>query len=204
MECLPDTHILTVWLVKYGVLILFLMLTLGILALPIPEETLMVVAGILMHKGKLNIPATVLFAYAGSVCGISLSYLLGRSAGHFLLSKYGRWFGITQAHIEKAHYWFERFGKWLLFIGYFIPGVRHFTGFSAGMTKLEYKYFALFAYSGALVWVSLFLSLGYFLGRCCFSIYEKLETLDWISIGLILLFAAGIIYYYHKNRKKDF
>lgn len=203
MELLPDTHILTLWLIKYGSFVLFVMLTLGIIALPIPEETLMVIAGILMHKGKLNIPATIIFAYLGSVCGITMSYLLGRSAGQFLLTKYGRWFGINAAHIQRAHYWFERFGKWLLFIGYFIPGVRHFTGFSAGMTKLEYKYFALFAYLGALVWVSLFLSLGYFLGHCWFSIYEKLETLDWISIGLILLF-AGIFFYFFKQRTKKY
>ena len=52
-------------------------------------------------------------------------------------------------------------GKWALIIGYFIPGVRHLTGYVAGGLRLPWRYFALFAYSGALLWVSLFIGAGY-------------------------------------------
>ena len=56
-------------------------------------------------------------------------------------------------------------GHWALTFGYFIPGVRHFTAYAAGMSELEAPQFALFAYSGAVLWVGTFLSLGYFLGE---------------------------------------
>jgi membrane protein DedA with SNARE-associated domain len=184
MEVLPETDLLSQWLLQYGSFFLFIMLSLGIIALPIPEETLMVVAGVLMHKGKLNIPLTVLLAYAGTICGITTSYLLGRTAGIFLLHKYGTWVGITKERLEKAHYWFERLGKWLLLVGYFIPGIRHLTGFTAGATYMKFSHFALFAYIGAILWVSLFLFLGYFLGMYCLTLYEKLEDIDLILIAL--------------------
>lgn len=203
MEVLPDTSLLSLWLIKYGSFVLFIMLSLGIIALPIPEETLMVIAGVLMHKGKLNIPLTVLFAYAGTICGISVSYLLGRTAGNFLLQRYGVWIGITHERLEKAHSWFERLGKWLLLIGYFIPGVRHFTGFCAGTTYMKFSHFALYAYSGAILWVSLFLSLGYFVGNYCFSLYEKLEAIDLITIGLFVLAFIVLVYVIKKRIKKS-
>ncbi len=203
MEMAQETDVLTLWLIQYGSFILFFMLSLGILALPIPEETLMVVAGVLMHKGKLNIPFTIMFAYAGTICGITMSYILGRTAGSFLVKKYGRWIGITAARLEKAHRWFSRLGKWILCVGYFIPGIRHLTGFSAGTTYMEYSQFALYAYSGAIVWVSMFLSLGYFLGIYCLECYEKMETLDLIALLVVLVSVLLAAYFVHKKIKAD-
>jgi len=207
MDFLPDLPTLSMWLVQYGSFLLFVLLTLGIIAFPIPEETLMVVAGILMRHQKLPIPGTVLAAFAGSICGISMSYLIGRTVGGYVVTKYGKFVGINEARLKKAHLWFERFGKWTLFVGYFIPGVRHFTGLSAGTTKLHYKQFALFAYSGALVWVSIFLSLGYFFGHCGLALYEKLElTFDELMYGLLILLclvaSAIVIYLYFKKKSR--
>ncbi len=162
---MPNLDTFTLWLVNYGSISLFFLLALGIVALPIPEETLMVIAGALMSNGTLGLPSTIISAYLGSVCGISLSYTLGRTVGLFFIHKYGRWVGLTQKRLNKAHRWFEHFGKWSLLFGYFIPGIRHFTGFCAGATYLEVGHFALFAYSGALLWVTTFLSLGYFFGN---------------------------------------
>ena len=165
MDALLDCTELSNWILQYGSIALFILLMLGIIALPVPEETLMVMSGILMHHGKLSIPSTIAASYLGAICGISVSYLLGRTAGHYFVVKYGKWIGITQERIDKVHAWFERFGKWVLVIGYFIPGIRHFTGFIAGTSELSYGQFALFAYSGAILWVSVFLSIGYFFGQ---------------------------------------
>ncbi|WP_068467618.1 DedA family protein [Candidatus Protochlamydia phocaeensis] len=189
MDYLPDHETLSLWLVQYGSITLFVLLTIGIVALPVPEETLMVLAGTAMSKGYLNIPATVIAAYAGSLCGISISYLLGRTLGHYLIQRYGNFFGLTELHLQKAERWFERFGKWTLFIGYFIPGVRHFTGFSAGMAELSFKHFALYAYTGAIFWASTFLSIGYFLGPTWISLlFEHIEIdMDEAFIGLVVI-----------------
>ncbi|MFC2049102.1 DedA family protein [Chlamydiota bacterium] len=203
MEVLTEVDVFSEWLTQYGSFVLFFLLSLGILALPIPEETLMVMSGILMSKGKLNIPLTIFFCYAGTIAGISTSYLVGRTAGHYLVTKYGRWVGINHARLEKAHRWFGRLGKWLLVIGYFIPGIRHLTGFSAGTAEMRFSQFALFAYSGAIMWVSLFLSLGYFLGGYCLECYEKLEEIDLISIAVLIIAAIVTIFIIRKRSIKS-
>lgn len=190
MESTLTDNALQMWLLHYGSFALFFLLTLGILALPVPEETLMVIAGVLMNKGELQIPHTVAAAFLGSLCGISLSYLLGRTAGHFLIQRYGKWIGVGQKQLDRAHAWFERFGKWTLFIGYFIPGVRHFTGFTAGSTELNFKEFALYAYTGAIIWVSTFLSIGYFFGDYWSWILESIDVDDILTVVII----AAIVY----------
>ena len=195
MDFLLDNEILANWLIQYGSIFLFVLLVLGIIILPVPEETLMVLAGILMSKGNLNIPFTILAAYAGSICGITISYMLGRTGGNYLIHKYGSWIGITEKQLVKVHNWFDRFGKWTLLIGYFIPGLRHFTGFASGMTCLEFKQFALFAYSGAIIWVTTFLSVGYFFGNYCFSIFENVEIgIEEIVLFIIFMLVLSILF----------
>src|SRR5437762_1411273 len=134
MENLLDYQTLSHWLLEYGSIALFFLLALGIIALPVPEETLMVIAGVLVFNGKLHAHSTFIAAYAGSISGITMSYVLGKTAGHYFLLKVFKWLGISSHHIDRAHEWFERYGTWALFIGYFIPGLRHFTGFTAGTT----------------------------------------------------------------------
>lgn len=192
MDFLPDIETFSIWLLHYGSFVLFILLALGIIALPVPEETLMVLSGILMSQGHLFITSTIIAAFLGSVFGITVSYLIGRTAGFYVITKYGSWIGITKTQIEVAHGWFERFGKWALFVGYFIPGVRHLTGFTAGTTYLEYSKFALFAYAGALIWVATFLSLGYFFGAKWLEVLKNIEiTGDDIVLAVILV-AIGL------------
>ncbi|CDZ80006.1 Inner membrane protein YohD [Candidatus Rubidus massiliensis] len=187
MDLLPDNNTLWYWLNAYGSISLFFLLAVGIIALPVPEETLMVLAGTAMEQGYLPIVFTILAAYLGSVCGITVSYLLGKTFGIWLLHKYGKWFFLTEKKIAKGHEWFEKYGKWSLVIGYFIPGVRHFTGFIAGTAALEYKHFAFFAYLGAFFWVSTFLSIGYFFGS------YGLEWLNTVEIDVDGLTALAIV-----------
>lgn len=150
------------WLTHYGSLALFILLALGIFGLPVPDETLLVLSGYLMAQNKLSLALTILAAYCGSMLGISLSYLLGLTVGKTTLYKLGKYIGITEEKIAKTHEWYEKYGKWTLLIGYYIPGVRHLNGICAGTTYLRFYEFALFAYTGAIIWSSFFMSLGYF------------------------------------------
>src|SRR5436305_5394058 len=152
------------WVTQYGAISLFFLMALGIIGLPIPDETLLVFSGYLIYQGKLNPVFTFSMAFAGAVTGITVSYALGRKYGHKLIHKYGPYFHFTEERFWKVHNWFERIGRWSLFFGYYIAGVRHFTAMVAGASELEYPRFALFAYSGAFTWVAGFLSLGYFIG----------------------------------------
>lgn len=189
-ECLPFNENFSIWLIQYGSFVLFIFLVLGIIALPIPDETLMIFAGVLMDDGKLHIPMTILAAYLGSICGITLSYVLGKTIGHYVVHHYGKWFGLTQERLDQTHQWFYKYGKWTLIFGYFIPGIRHFTGVATGMADLEYKQFALFAYSGAIIWATTFLSIGYFFGSYCLSIFDNIEVgiEDFIVLALAIIF----------------
>lgn len=200
MEALHDFFLS--WLVQYGSITLFFLLALGIIAFPVPEETLMVFAGILMSNGELRIAPTILAALAGSITGITISYMLGKTLGHFFLHKYGGWVGIKTKHVDAAHSWFEHYGKWSLFIGYFIPGIRHFTGFTAGTTDLEFRHFALFAYVGALFWVSTFLSIGYFFGHVWLALFKDIEIgLESTTTLVVLGIALGVLAFYFIRKK---
>jgi len=203
MDFFPDADALSLWLTHYGSWTLFALLALGIIALPIPEETLMVLTGILIHQEKLQAIPAMLAALGGSLCGMTISYLIGRTAGHFLLFKYGPRIGLTKQRLQKAQLWFERFGRWALLIGYFIPGVRHLTGVCAGSSYLSFRQFSLYAYSGAIIWVSSFLSIGYFFGKHWMILYSLLaEKIDRLAVPLIAFIAVIIIAHYYRKYKR--
>ena len=175
------------WITEYGYAAIVGLLILGIVGLPVPDETLLTFTGYLVFRGTFRWPLAFAAAFAGSSCGITISYLLGRTFGLKLIHRYGRYVRIREEHVEKAHAWFRRAGHWSLTFGYFIPGVRHLTAYAAGMSNLEAPQFALFAYSGGCLWVSAFLSLGYFLG----DRWEAVERT--IHHYLVYLTLAGII-----------
>lgn len=188
MDFLPDQETMTYWLLHYGSFSLFILLALGVVALPVPDETLMVLAGIFIKNGELPLISTVVASFLGSMFGITLSYVIGRTAGSQVLHRYGKKFGLTEEKLQNVHNWFEHYGKWTLTFGYFIPGVRHLTGFAAGSSSLEYPTFALFAYIGASVWAATFLSIGYFLGNYWYRMIEIAERAsDFTLFGLFAL-----------------
>lgn len=150
---------------QYGYLAVFALLMLGVIGLPVPDETLLLFAGYLAFKGKLALAPVMVAALLGSICGISVSYGLGRIVGHSLALSLGPRFGVGAEQLEAVRAWYGRWGKYALLIGYFVPGVRHLTAFVAGSSKLSPAVFAVFAYTGALCWSAGFLVLGYVLGE---------------------------------------
>jgi membrane protein DedA with SNARE-associated domain len=149
------------WLVYYGAPLLFFAQLFGIFGLPIPDELLLTVAGALVRSGRLNLTATIAAATAGCMCGITISYILGRLVGLALVASRLR---LHQTAITRAQRWFQRFGPWLLAFGYFIPGVRHVTAIAAGSAPLDSATFARYAYPGAVLWCGVFLTAGYYAG----------------------------------------
>jgi membrane protein DedA with SNARE-associated domain len=142
----------------------------------------MVLAGFLVFKGTLSYPYAVMAAFAGTICGISIGYLLGRSFGHPFLEKYSAKLRINPEHLHKAEEWYGKYGKFALFIGYFIPGVRHLTSIFAGISIMPYRVFALYAFSGGFLWTVTFVIMGYYLG-------EKWKLVYTYSYHYIMPFA---------------
>lgn len=191
------------WITQYGYAAIFSLLVLGIVGLPVPDETLLTFTGYLVFQGHLSPVGAFLSGFAGSACGITLSYVLGRTFGLTLIHRYGRYLRITETHVEKAHSWFRRAGHWSLTFGYFIPGVRHFTAYAAGMSALEYPAFALFAYAGAALWAGTFIGLGYLLGEQWKTVLEYIHRYLTTAALAAAVLAAAYLVWWKWFRKRD-
>ncbi|WP_139367472.1 DedA family protein [Bacillus alkalicellulosilyticus] len=187
----------------YGYFAIFVILVGGIIGLPIPDEVLLAFIGFYIYKGKLTFILSIITAYTGSVIGISISYYLGYKLGLPFLQKYGPKIGITHKKVEKTQKLFEKYGAVLLFIGYFLPGIRHITGYLAGISRYSLRKFALFAFSGAFFWVIFFISLGHQAGYRWYLIEEYI--IKYSIYGLLLFFITVVLIwlYYRKKQKKQ-
>lgn len=195
-------EIVLLWISRYGYMGIFSLLMFGIIGVPVPDEALLAFSGYLVSRGQLGLVPTIAAAFLGSICGISISYWIGRSGGLFLIRRYGHRVHITPQRIERVTQWLDRFGRWGLIIGYFVPGVRHMTALVAGASQLKYPVFAIFAYSGGLLWAVTFITAGFFLEK------EWLEKSAAIHRMILITFAAIafilLVYYLltRKSRKK--
>jgi membrane protein DedA with SNARE-associated domain len=179
------------WIVRYGYAALFAMLVLGIIGLPVPDETLLTFTGYLVFHHKLELLPSFFAAFAGTACGITLSYGLGRLAGRYMVDKPRGFLWIKPAHLEAVRRWFDRFGKYTLFIGYFVPGLRHLTAFVAGSAGLSWPVFGVFAYSGGFVWSAGFILLGYVLGEEWHRVSPLIHRSLLIGAGVVCLAVIG-------------
>ena len=116
----------------YGYLGIFSLLMLGMFGIPFPDESLLTFSGYLASKGHLNIWLTILTAFLGSIVGVTVNYVVGRTVGLVIIRKYGHYLRLTPAKMNKAGVWFDWFGKWTLPVSYFIPGLRHVAPFCGG------------------------------------------------------------------------
>ncbi len=186
------------WISQYGYLGIFCLLMFGIIGLPIPDEVLLAVSGYLVFKGQLALAPTIASAFLGSICGVSVSYSIGRTGGSFLVRKYGSWFHVPQDKIDRVHEWLEHEGKWGLSIGYFIPGVRHLSALVAGTSRLRYPVFAAYAFTGGLLWSSTFILTGFFLGKEWIKISASIHR--WMLI-IVTVGGCILLVYYLLQRK---
>ncbi len=156
-------HLIMHWITAHGYGVIFVLFALGIFGLPLPNDWLLAYLGFLIFKGKLLPVPTIGAAVTGALCGMTMNYALGRTFGLYVFHKFGRFLHVTQEQLDRLHVWFERKGRWGLLFGYYLPGVRHLTAFFAGTSKMSFVEFAVYGYSGALLWGCTFISLGYFL-----------------------------------------
>lgn len=185
---------------NYGYSVLFFGLLLEFIALPFPGETTMAFAGFLSYTGKLDFMTLIVLAFAGTTSGMTITYFVGLKAGMPFIQRYGKWFLFSPAKLEKTQRWFERYGSFLISIGYFIPGVRHFTGYFAGIIALPFRKFALYAYGGALLWVLAFLGIGKLFGPQWMGIFHLFELYAlWIVSGILAIAALIFLYRYRRG-----
>jgi membrane protein DedA with SNARE-associated domain len=139
------------WISHYGYGALFVLLVLGIVGVPVPDEILLTFSGYMIFKGEFTPLPTLVVAALGSFVGTSLSYVMGRKFGLYLLRRLGRYVHLDEVRIEKLQRAFLHWGQWFLVFGYFLPGVRHLAAYMAGMANFRFARFALFVYTGGFV-----------------------------------------------------
>jgi membrane protein DedA with SNARE-associated domain len=157
------------WVAQYGYAALFLLVALGIVGLPIPDEAILMFAGFLVSDGDLKLGPAFLASFCGTVFGITMSYVLGRFVGVGLFNRFAMVFRpnpeAIRKNLRRVERWFLREGVWVLAFGYFIPGIRHLSAIVAGMSRLRPGLFALVAYSAAFCWTAFFIGFGYLVGK---------------------------------------
>lgn len=187
---------------QYGYVAIFLLFTLGIIGLPVPGEVLLTFLGFMISIGKMHVILAFVSALGGALCGITISYLLGLKLGEPFLHKFGPKLFIKEKTIKRTNQLFHKYGSFVLFVCYFIPGVRHVAAYLAGITLFSFKRFALFAYSGALVWVSIFLVIGYRLGKNWREIIIYFHKYLWVAPLFIGFIAIAFVILYVKHRRR--
>ncbi|HDR4419936.1 TPA: DedA family protein [Bacillus cereus] len=184
---------------QYGYYVVLVGLLLEYIALPFPGEPTLAYAGFLSHQGDLSLPILIMLSFIGTSTGMTFQYFVGNKLGMPFIQKYGKYVFLTQKKINLTKIWFDKYGYFLIFIAFFIPGVRHFTGYFAGIINLPFRRFAMTIYSGALFWVSFFLIGGYWLGENLDEIFQILGQHIWkILFGIIII---ALITRFRKNIK---
>lgn len=172
---------------QYGYFVLFLGLFAESLAIPFPGELAMAISGHLSTHGSFSIPLIIAYSYGGAIFGTVLTYLLGYKLGTPFFEKYGRFFFLNEDRMVKLTRWFDKYGDKLILISYFVPGLRHFTGYLSGILRVKLRTFILYNCTGGILWVLTYVTIGKIFG-------QKIELLlHLISQYSSVAIVAGVI-----------
>ncbi|MEH7549487.1 DedA family protein [Neobacillus vireti] len=184
---------------QHSYLILFLGIFLELMALPISGEFLMSYAGYCVFQGKMNYILALFTVFVSGGVGITVTYWIGKAGGYKLIEKYGKYIHLGPERYKKTAAWFERSGSKLLVFAYFIPGIRHFTGYISGISKMPFRKFILPAYTGSFLWGFCFITLGKVLGPR-WEVFHQAASKYFIIfiIGLAVLIVGYLAYRFYK------
>jgi membrane protein DedA with SNARE-associated domain len=169
--------------------------------IPIPAEITLIPAGYLAHKGDMNFFLILIISTIGTLAGSTVSYYIAYFFGRKLFANKGKYLFLNESKLEKIEKFFSNHGAISVFTGRFLPGLKHFISFPAGLAKMDIKAFCLYTIVGGGVWCLILISLGYLIGKNELLIQKHLK-----QINIIVLFLIGslITYYiWKKNSKKD-
>lgn len=148
----------------YAILFAIIFAETGFVFTPfLPGDSLLFAGGMFAALGSLNIMALFFLLWSASFLGDNINYWVGRFLGQKIVDN--RRIPINQKHIDKTQNFFQEHGKKTIVLARFIPIVRTFAPFVAGIGKMEYNKFVLFSFLGGFSWVALFVFGGYFFGN---------------------------------------
>jgi membrane-associated protein len=187
---------------QYGIwvyLLLFLIIFLetGLVVTPfLPGDSLLFAAGAFAALGSLDITLLFLLLAGAAILGDTANYWIGNRLGpRIFRKKTGRLF--REEYLESAHAFYEKYGGKAIFLARFVPVVRTFAPFVAGIGKMSYRRFLTYNIIGGLAWVSIFLFGGFYFG----NLPWVQENFTLVILAIILISFVPILIEYVRHRK---
>lgn len=179
----------------YAILFFVIFIETGVVILPfLPGDSLLFAAGTFAAFGDFN--PWVLFGLlaTAAVLGDTVNYSIGHKLGE---RAYNSRF-VKKEYLDRTHAFFQKHGGKTIFLARFVPIVRTFAPFVAGMGEMSYKYFITYNLVGGITWVGLFVSLGYFFGTMEF-VQKNFET---VIIAIVFISVLPAIYEWWKDKQE--
>ena len=197
-------HLLIGFFTEYGYWAVFGILILCGLGLPVPEDISLVAGGIISAIGDTDVNIMFVVGMAGVLIGDLIIFIIGRYYGQNALTNKFISRVLTPDRFEKVQEKFEKYGRWVIFTGRFMPGLRMPIYFTAGMTKkVGLPLFFFMDFSAAIISVPIWVYLGYF------GAHNIELLLKWVEHGQMTIFSIiGIliafvsIKYYINNKRQ--
>jgi len=197
-----DAHLLAltqqygVWV--YAILFLILYCETGLVITPfLPGDSLLFVAGALCGMGALQIELLVPLLVLAAFSGDNTNYWIGRLVGVRLLNRPDSRL-IKREHLDKTHAFYEKHGGKTIIFARFLPIIRTFAPFVAGIGLMHYRLFVLFSALGSLTWITSLSLAGYFFG----NIPLVKDNLTLIIIGIIVITLLPALLEFIRHRKQ--
>lgn len=185
----------------YAILFLIIFCETGLVVTPfLPGDSLLFLVGTIAHRANndLNIWALLLILIVAAILGDALNYTIGRMFGEKLFSNPNSKV-FKQSYLEKTNLFYEKHGGKTIILARFVPIVRTFAPFVAGMGKMTYKHFFSFNVIGGIAWISLFCLLGYFVGS--FAIVQN--NLKVIVVLIVIVSVLPGVFEIIRNKMKS-
>ena len=187
-----------VWV--YALLFAIVFCETGLVVTPfLPGDSLLFVVGALAAVGNMDIFLVMAVLVAAALCGDNVNYWVGRWVGPRVFSKQAsRW--LNPAHLQRTHQFYARHGGKTIIIARFMPIVRTYVPFVAGLGAMPYAKYITYCVAGALLWVGSLCTLGYFFG----NIPAVKSNLTVVIIGIVLLsISPGIVAWIRSRKPQD-
>lgn len=162
---------------------------------PVPGETVLLLAGFLtFSQHYFRLPWVIAVGVAAATFGDNAGYAIGHYGGRPLLERYRRFFHISEQHIAQGERLFEKHGPVTVFFARFVFGMRIITGPLAGVLCMHYKKFVLFNFLGAAAWVTAVACAGYLFGRQWQSLVRWVGDVDILLAIIVTLIVLAVIW----------
>jgi len=170
---------------QYGYWAVFFGVMLENAGLPIPGETILLVAGFLCSEHHLNLALVMIVAATGAVIGDNIGFAIGHHFGRGFLLRFGKFVFLTPARLEHMTNYFASHGNKTILVARFITGLRVFAAILAGASRMPWRVFVVYNIAGAVLWSVVISALGFVFGH---SLPLLVRWVGWS--GTILLIAA--------------